>query len=165
MHSKIIVSWALTAALCLSGAIAATAAQAEQKDAALKRGGQLYDKWYKMTATRPQGTHPLYPQTGKKKGDTTWRCKECHGWDYIGRDGGYKTGSHFTGIKGVLGAAHMDEKNITAALSGGIKGHDFSSLMDPAKDIKPLVAFLRKGLVDIATVLAADGTIKGNSAN
>jgi thiosulfate dehydrogenase len=30
----------------------------------------------------PQGTHPSYPKAGKKTGAGTWRCKECHGWDY-----------------------------------------------------------------------------------
>ncbi len=55
---------------------------------AISRGGQLYDKWWAVIeADAPKTTHPAYPAAGKKKGSTTWRCKECHGWDYKGRDG------------------------------------------------------------------------------
>lgn len=28
-----------------------------------------------------------------------------HGWDYMGKDGVYGKGGHFTGIKGIQGAA------------------------------------------------------------
>ena len=31
----------------------------------------------------------------------TWRCKECHGWDYRGAPGAYSIGSDFTGIMDV----------------------------------------------------------------
>ncbi len=55
---------------------------------AMARGGQLYDNWMAVTeADKPIGTHPAYPKAGKKKGASTWRCKECHGWDYMGKDG------------------------------------------------------------------------------
>ena len=52
------------------------------------RGGQLYDKWWAVLGhDKPKQTHPAYPAEGKQKGDSTWRCKECHGWDYRGADG------------------------------------------------------------------------------
>ena len=56
----------------------------------------------------PKGTHPAYPKAGKQKDSTTWRCKECHGWDYKGLDGAYAKGSHFSGTKGVRGVADID---------------------------------------------------------
>ena len=40
-----------------------------------------------------------------RAGADTWRCKECHGWDYAGKDGAYGSGDHRTGIVGVLGTA------------------------------------------------------------
>ncbi|MCP3904086.1 MAG: hypothetical protein GY715_10675, partial [Planctomycetes bacterium] len=57
------------------------------------RGGQLWDKWWVVTgAAEPVGDHPLYPPAGTQTGSTTWRCKECHGWDYKGVDGAYSSG-------------------------------------------------------------------------
>ena len=68
----------------------------------IARGGQLYDKWWAVLGhEKPQDTHPAYPADGKRKGDTTWRCKECHGWDYRGVDGAYSKGSHYSGVKGI----------------------------------------------------------------
>ena len=70
------------------------------------RGGQLYDKWWVVAdVAAPTGNHPLYPQAGLQSGSSTFRCKECHGWDYKGDLGAYDTGSsHYTGIPGVFGS-------------------------------------------------------------
>ena len=68
------------------------------------RGGQLWDKWWAVNGGgEPTTTMPVYDDwSGTKSGSTTWRCKECHGWDYMGRDGAYASGSHYSGIAGVL---------------------------------------------------------------
>ena len=66
-------------------------------------GGLLYDKWYSVLEITTDGTHPAYPAEGRKKEASTWRCKECHGWDYMGKDGTYSKGSHYTGIRGIRG--------------------------------------------------------------
>ena len=63
----------------------------------LVRGGQLYDTWWKVAGvkdtTPPAGNNPDYARTtGTQQGPATWRCKECHGWDYRGRDGAYQSG-------------------------------------------------------------------------
>ena len=42
-----------------------------------------------LGAERPKGTHPAYLAIGKQKGKSTWRCKVCHGWDYMGEDCAY----------------------------------------------------------------------------
>ena len=64
----------------------------------IARGGQLYDKWYGVLGRQAPGdTHPGYTAEGKKKGSSTWRCKECHGWDYRGAAGAYSKGSHYSG--------------------------------------------------------------------
>jgi thiosulfate dehydrogenase len=70
------------------------------------RGGKLYDRWWVVNGVpEPTGDHPLYPNNGQQSGSVTYRCKECHGWDYKGLDGAYGSGSHFTGILGVFGTA------------------------------------------------------------
>ncbi|MCW9078495.1 MAG: hypothetical protein OQK74_04895, partial [Gammaproteobacteria bacterium] len=75
-----------------------TAAMAET-ESSKARGGQLYDKWYAVVgAKKPTASHPLYPADKKYVNEpkSNWRCKECHGWDYRGVDGAYKSGKHET---------------------------------------------------------------------
>ena len=118
-------------------------------------GGKLYDKWWTQApgATEPKGDHPLWATqtTNTRKGTDTWRCKECHGWDYKGKDGAYGSGSHKTGFVGVFDAA---SKKSVAELVAILKGssnpnHDFSKLMD-ADSVNNLASFLKEGLVDDA---------------
>src|SRR3989304_10438538 len=70
------------------------------------RGGQLYDEWWAVLGTEaPAADQPLWATqtTNTRSGGDTWRCKECHGWDYKGKDGAYGSGSHLTGFFGVMG--------------------------------------------------------------
>ena len=83
------------------------------------RGGQMYDKWWNvMYLPEPGETHAAYPADAAKSGSTTWRCKECHGWDYRGVDGAYAGGSHFTGIGGIRDFVGVNPDEIAAALVG-----------------------------------------------
>jgi thiosulfate dehydrogenase len=68
--------------------------------AKVAKGALLYDNWPLEALVLIGKTHPSYPAEGKVKGDSTWRCKECHGWDYKGKAGAYSSGKHYTGIKG-----------------------------------------------------------------
>jgi len=132
--------------------VLAVAAGPEAKSIA--RGGLLYDKWWKGIpgAAEPKDDHPLWSSqtTNKGKGSATWRCKECHGWDYKGKDGAYGTGSHRTGFPGVWDAAQKkDVKELAAILRGSAnKKHDFSSVLG-GQDIADLANFLKDGLVDV----------------
>ncbi|MDI6800760.1 MAG: hypothetical protein QMD01_01690, partial [Thermodesulfovibrionales bacterium] len=75
-----------------------------RKFAQLVMGGVLYDNWLAELRVKADKTHPSYPAEGKQKGAATWRCKECHGWDYKGKDGDYSKGNaRYTGIKGITG--------------------------------------------------------------
>ncbi len=113
---------------------------------AIARGGQLYDNWISVTeADKPKGTHPAYPKAGKKKGASTWRCKECHGWDYMGKDGAYSKGSHFTGIKGVRAMVGMDVNKIHDIIKN--KTHAFTGKISHSA-MEKLALFLSKGQVD-----------------
>ncbi len=114
----------------------------------IARGGRLYDKWFKVTgAEKPKQTHSAWPASNtKKKGNTTWRCKSCHGWDNLGADGAYASGSYKTGIKGVRAMAGADPAKIVAAMKDA--NHGLAGLMSDG-DFADLALFLSKGQVDM----------------
>ena len=83
------------------------------------KGGRLYNNWMHEVGKEPsKGNHPLYPAKAKKHGKTTWRCKECHGWDGKGARGAYSHGSHYTGIKGTVALMGKSVDQAIAAVKG-----------------------------------------------
>ncbi|MBI4267669.1 MAG: c-type cytochrome [Chloroflexi bacterium] len=114
-------------------------------------GGKLYDNWIKTAGVAtPAGNSPLWATqtTNTRTGADTWRCKECHGWDYKGKDGAYGKGSHLTGFPGVSSAAAA---KTTAELVAILKGsanpnHNFSSYLNE-EQITALANFLKVGAV------------------
>jgi len=115
---------------------------------AISRGGQLYDKWWAVIeADEPETTHPAYPANGKKSGSTTWRCKECHGWDYKGVDGAYSKGSHRSGIKGVRVMADVDPETIHEVLMDGT--HGYSEEMMSHSAMRKIALFVSLGQIDM----------------
>lgn len=107
-------------------------------------GGRLYDNWYRaLDVEEPKGTHPSYPPGAEKKGASTWRCKECHGWDYKGTKGAYSGGSHYTGIKGITGQVGADPKQILKILRD--KTHRYSEAMIPDAAAQRLALFVTRG--------------------
>jgi mono/diheme cytochrome c family protein len=149
----------------LTGQAAHAQAPSVESDAyAITRGGQLYDKWWEVLGTKPPaGSHPSYPSTGKQTGDATFRCKECHGWDYKGGSGAYSKGSHVTGIKGINGKAGSDVSAITAILRD--KTHAYTPEMIPDKAMEQLARFVNAGQVDVALYIdSATKKAKGDSA-
>ncbi len=130
------------------------------------RGGQLYDKWWATAEVEaPEGEHPLWAarpdkDANTRTGPTTWRCKECHGWDYKGVDGVYGGGSHRTGFPGILGSDKSAEQ-LTSLLKEA-HGYGAAGLDDQA--IADLVAFVQGGMVDTATLIDAEGKFLGDAA-
>lgn len=116
-------------------------------DGAIARGGRLYDNWFaELKLEKPQSTHPAWPASNTKQKDApTWRCKNCHGWDYMGRDGAYKTGSYETGIVGVRRLANSDVGQIEAIIRD--KTHALADILDQ-QAIKALALFVSRGQVD-----------------
>ena len=112
-----------------------------------KLGAQLYDNWPKLKGRTFDDPHPLYPKSGKKGGTSTWRCKECHGWDYLGAEGRYASGSHRTGIAGVLDASSRGAPVLRRILTGGKAGHDFSRYLSP-RELDALAEFVNSGTAD-----------------
>ncbi len=130
---------------------AAMAVSIEGLTGQVGRGGQLYDEWWVVTgADAPADDHPLWAQQSNntRSGADTWRCKECHGWDYLGNEGAYASGSHMTGFPGVLSAQSKSDDELVAALTGGTNAdHDFSAMLDP-QALADIVAFIHEGPVD-----------------
>lgn len=126
---------------CFSSSVSANS------DDALSEGGRLYDKWWQeYNLVPPDTTHPSYPQTSQKKGSSSWRCKECHGWDYRGRDGAYSKGSHFTNIIGIIGFSGKDENDVVAILKNSTHQYD-RVILDRA--IQIIAKFVVNGQVDM----------------
>ena len=129
---------------------------------AISRGGQIYDKWWDVIeAEEPEGTHPSYPANGKQSGADTWRCKECHGWDYKGVDGASGKGPHFTGIKGVRGVEGVDPASIVEIITNDT--HGYTEDMIPASAMEKLALFLSFGQIDMDQYIdRATKRVRGN---
>ncbi|MFQ6610457.1 MAG: c-type cytochrome [Fidelibacterota bacterium] len=131
----------------------------------MDRGGRLYDKWWsEAQVDEPTGDHPLYPASSAKSGSTTWRCKECHGWDYIGKDGRYSSGSHYTGIDGIAQAKGTDPNDVFDALQDVSGNHDFSAYLEDA-DLLDLTKFIVDGQADFSNYIDSDGSAIGDPTN
>jgi thiosulfate dehydrogenase len=136
-------------------------------EAALSGGGQLYDQWWEVLGLEePTGNQPLWAtqSTNTRSGVDTWRCKECHGWDYKGAEGAYGTGSHATGFPGVLSAGSKSEEELLGWLNGSANpDHDFSAMMEEFA-LEALVTFMKAEMADITPYVSADGTVTGDPA-
>lgn len=134
--------------LLIGSMLTAGAVNAAEIESSIARGGMLYDKWYKVIGVdAPAKSHQEYPADKKyaKKPGSNWRCKECHSWDYLGKDGAYSSGKHFTGIKGIQGAKGSDTGKIVALLKSD--SHGYGDKMSAA-DLQDLAMFVSQGQVD-----------------
>ena len=131
----------------------------------------MYDKWWAEAGVEaPSGNHPLYPPEGQKTGSSTFRCKECHGWDYKGAGGAYGSGSHFTGIRGVFGATLTGQETFDIVKSPdgdgtgdtAVNGHDLGGYGLSDSDISDLVEFLRTLVIDTYVYVDSIGLFIGN---
>lgn len=158
--SSLIVGAVFSAVLTLAS-YPATA----ETESSLARGGKLYDKWYGVIkAEKPTKSHPLYPSSGKyaDKPASNWRCKECHGWDYRGKDGAYASGSHASGIAGINGMMGADPADVVAVLKGD--SHGFAGKLNDA-DMTDLANFVSQGQVDMDPFIdRASKAPKGDAA-
>ena len=127
------------------------------------RGGAMYDKfWSVADLDAPTDDHPLWasrPDTvsNTRTGADTWRCKECHGWDYKGVDGAYSSGSHRTGIAGIFGTTLSAQEAFDQIKTGHAYGG--SGLSD--EDIWDLAKFVLDGQIDTDTIIDTGGVFTG----
>lgn len=149
----------------LSGPVAMLPGSYRLADAV--RGGQLYDRWWEVVGLpAPTGIHPLYPDFGVQTGSVTYRCKECHGWDYKGVDGRYGTGSHYTGIPGVFGTTLSASEifALLAADSGELtNGHGMRGYGLSDSDLWDLTRWTLESTVDVDDYITSGGVFMGNS--
>ena len=81
----------------------------------ISSGGRLYDNWFKALGREaPAERHPAW--TGRLNGisvDETWRCKSCHGWDYMGGEGQLVSGNAQPGFlaSGVCGGVRWPKSS------------------------------------------------------
>jgi mono/diheme cytochrome c family protein len=137
----------LLATLLMSSSIASGIEEVDI--ASIVRGGRLYDHWQKeIKVSAPKASQGAYPADKGFAADpeNNWRCKECHGWDYLGSDGAYGQGRHFTGIKGIRGMTGAPNEDIVTLLKD--KNHSYSGLLNE-KDLKDLANFVSNGQIDI----------------
>lgn len=131
----------------------------------IAQGGLLYDAYWKVSsASAPAETHPLWAErpdaeSNGRTGADTWRCKECHGWDYRGVDGAYGSGSHRTGFPGVLDV-DASEADIVRSLEEE-HGYGEAGLRDV--DLQSLALFVRRGLVDTTRWIDGQGAFRGDA--
>lgn len=123
-----------------------------EEDSSIARGGKLYDNWFKVIgADKPKDTHPSWPASNtKKKGNATHRCKACHGWDLMGKDGAYASGSYKTGIKGLKNMQGGSNATVIAAINDST--HGFSGKMSD-QDLTDLANFITKGQIDMEPII------------
>ena len=136
-----------------------------EEDSSIARGGLLYDKWFKVTgADKPKDTHPAWPSSNtKKKGNATHRCKSCHGWDLMGKDGAYASGSYKTGIKGLRHLAGKSNELVITAMKD--KTHGYAGKMSD-QDFNDLANFVTKGQVDMDRIIDRKSKLaKGGNAD
>ena len=131
----------------------------------LASGGRLYDKWYaSMGKNGPTTNHPSWPEDNTNvKGADTWRCKSCHGWDYLGRDGQYRSGANATGIRGVQRARNMPVQSIVAILENNV--HQFTDNIIPGHAKERLAWFISQGQHTVAPLFLPTGMPKGDVNN
>jgi len=124
-------------------------------------GGRLYDKWWVDTRrTPPETTHPSYKE-GKQSGNSTWRCKECHGWDYRGKEGAYEKGSHYSGIKGIRASAGQSVEQIVKVLVNSQHGYSEHLGID---DLNAVARFVSQGQIDMKKYISYDTKeVKGDA--
>lgn len=142
-------------------ALSVTAPVQAEEESAIARGGQLYDKWFAVIgADKPKDTHKAWPASNtKKKGNATWRCKSCHGWDLRGADGAYAKGSYKTGIPGVRKFAGGNPADVIAIAKDATHGLG----MIPDADLADLALFVTKGQVDMTKYINPDKSINGDA--
>ena len=162
--SAVSVVAASAVGFALAVGVVAPAADALAKEtlASIVRGGRLYDNWHSETKSpAPKTPHPAYPadKAFATNPGANWRCKECHGWDYMGRDGAYARGEHFTGIKGIRGMAGADPEKTISVLKD--ETHQYDGLMSE-QDFRDLANFVAKGQVEMDRYIdRASGMAKG----
>jgi thiosulfate dehydrogenase len=117
----------------------------------LTRGGRLFASWDNLAiGALPDDLHPLWPEniSGEFPPRYTWRCVNCHGWDYSGSQSrSFLTATRAMEYPNLFSMVAKPEEEILAYLDGSLNpDHDFSPYLTE-QDLKDLSTFLSKGLI------------------
>ena len=125
-------------------------------------GGRLYDNWFvSLGVDQPTTRNPNFPAANTDVPDAdTWRCKTCHGWDYLGRDGQYRNGPNATGIMGLTRAKTYQLDAIMTVL--GSRTHGFTNDMLPEDAKFRLALFVKDGQHTTRNYFGPNGEVRGN---
>ena len=128
----------------------------------LASGGRLYDSWFAaLRKEPPPGRHPAWPASNKNLSDAdTWRCKNCHGWDYKGRFGQYGRGSNRTGIVGIRDRQGANPRGLMRLMRQPL--HGFTRDMIPDDALYRIALFVSNGQHSTDRYIRRDGTVRGN---
>lgn len=123
-------------------------------------GARIYDNWIlALDLVPPEGDHPLWDNqdANTRSGVVTWRCAECHGWDYKGVEGAYGPYSnHYTGFTGLGDAVGASQDMVISWLDGTLNAeHDFLRYTNPSA-LNDLAAFLRTRQIDTDLLINPD---------
>ncbi len=126
------------AALAVLTGFVAVGHAAPIDEASVVRGGRLYDNWMRESKERPPGeAHPSFAiKRGSVSAADTWRCKECHGWDYKGNHG----------IAGIRARQGSEPAAIVAILKD--KTHRYGEQLREG-DLLDLANFVSRGQTDM----------------
>jgi thiosulfate dehydrogenase len=130
-------------------------------------GARIYDNWIlALDLVPPEGNHPLWDNqdSNTRSGVITWRCAECHGWDYKGVDGAYGAYSnHYTGFTGLGDAVGATQEQVISWLDGTVfPEHNFLAYTNSAA-LNDLAAFLRTRQIDTDLIIDPNnGTALGD---
>ena len=116
-------------------------------------GAKIYDNWMlALDQPPPAGDQPLWRRQdhNQRNGVVTWRCVECHGWDYKGADGAYGSYStYYTGFPGLQDVIGASQSEVRRWLDGSIDpDHNFLPLVGTTA-LDDLAAFLRTQQVNM----------------
>jgi len=122
-------------------------------------GGQLYSDWPQVMLFRgPFTKHPLWTGSPSAINTETWRCVNCHGWDYRGSDG---VGGDLGVVSNVPGLRHLVGADRRTVADGIVRGeHGFAGKQLSADALQFLVDFLIEGqrvVVDLAEKARVSG--------
>ena len=120
-------------------------------------GARIYQNWIIALDVRPpEGDQPLWGEqdSNERSGDVTWRCKECHGWDYKGSEGAFGPSSiRYTGFPSLEGSVGSSQEEVLAWLDGSNNPqHNFLEITN-ANALNDVAVFLRTMQADLALVI------------
>lgn len=148
-RASLTVLAAFMASLIAGVAVAAEPVRPGAEDASIARGARLYEDWAHEAREREQVLPNPAFTTKQVRVDAadTWRCVECHGWDYKGNHG-------FPSIRNSAGGNPTD---VIALLKKA--PHHFEDLLRES-DFADLANFVTRGQVDMAPMIDSARRLK-----